>query len=55
VVLKKKYHKINELPYDTDINTVRSDYKNGTLKVTIAKRTDKSAKCRDQGGINYNG
>ena len=45
---QRKYHKIIKLPYDADINTARSPYKNGILEMTPAKRLGSRAKGKDQ-------
>jgi HSP20 family protein len=35
---ERKYHKIVELPPDADIDSVKSNYKNGILEITFSKK-----------------
>ena len=35
---ERKYHKIVNLPPDADINSVKSNYKNGILEITFSKK-----------------
>ena len=50
---QRKYHKTIELPPETDIETVRSNYNNGILEITFNKKTKRNLKERILKWINF--
>jgi HSP20 family protein len=41
---RRKYHTIVEVPPEADLNTVKSNYKNGILEITFTKKTNPKGK-----------